>query len=122
MGELRVSVISCLALFLFMTAAHGETRQQTALSYVDLGQHFASHKDSDRAIRAFTIALQFDPDCAPAYFRRGQEFQRRGEFANAIADYGRAANLQPTLSLAWYNRGNLRFKNGDYDGSLSDFD
>src|SRR5215471_20138077 len=109
MGKFRVA-ISYVALFLFLTCAHGETRQQTALSYVDLGQQFASHNDSDRAIRAFTIALQFDPDCASAYFRRGQEFQRRGEVTNAIADYGYAVNLQPKLSLAWYNRGNLRFK------------
>src|SRR6516162_5941257 len=114
--------ISYMALSLFLAAAYGETRQQTALSYVDLGEQFASHGDSERAIKEYTIALQFDSDCAPAFFHRGQEFEKRGDVTNAIEDYGHAVNLRPSLSLAWYNRGNLRFRNGDFDGALSDFD
>ena len=43
-----------------------ETRKQTAASYIDLGDKFAQQGDLQRAIGAYTIALQFAPDFVPA--------------------------------------------------------
>ena len=42
------------------------SRQEAAASYVDLGDKFARAEDFDRAIRAYTIAIEFAPEFAPA--------------------------------------------------------
>ena len=49
-----------------------QTRTQSAVSYVELGDKFAHNGDLERAISTYGIALQFAPDFAPAYFKRGR--------------------------------------------------
>jgi Tfp pilus assembly protein PilF len=125
MRRSRISAVWSFTLplmFVMSFCAHAETTRQTAQSYVEMGEKFASHGDFVRAIGAYTIALQFAPDSAEAHFRRGQAFQGHAEAAKAIADYSAALNLRPNLTSAWYNRGNLRMKGGDYEGALSDLD
>src|SRR5262249_56524785 len=110
-----------LSLALCLTGSVGylaaETREETAASYLDLGDKFAHHGDFNRAIGAYNIALQFVPDFAPAYFNRGLAYEARGEFSKAIADYTRTLDIVPGLTTAFYNRGNLRFREGDMDGA-----
>src|SRR5262245_13057638 len=98
--------------------ARAETVRQTAQSYVEMGEKFASHGDLARAIGAYTIALEFAPDSAEAYFQRARAFEGMGATAKAIADYSKAVHLRPGLTTAWYNLGNLRMESGDYEGAL----
>src|ERR1700719_2112500 len=100
MRRSRISAILLFTLpliFVMPFCAGAETVQQTAQSYVEMGEKFASHGDLVRAIGAYTIALQFAPDSAAAFFHRGQAFQGMGETAKAIADYSEAVNLRPGL-------------------------
>ena len=73
--------------------AEAETVQETAQSYIEMGEHFAAHRDWVRAIGAYTIALQFAPRSAQTFFRRGQAFDGQGDTAKAIADYSTAIDL-----------------------------
>jgi len=123
MKNVKRSAVWCFLLPLVLAmslCAEGETVQQTAQSYIAMGENFATHRDWVRAIGAYTIALQFTPKSAQAFFRRGQAFEGQGDTAKAIADYSTAVVLEPALGRAWYNRGNLRLKSGDYEAALSD--
>src|SRR5215831_17344944 len=124
MGKLKIASLPLFLFSLFLSAvpAQAETREQTALSYIELGVKFAHVGDFPRAIGAYNLALEFAPDCAPAFFHRAQAFEASGKAQKAIADYTSALELVPSLTAAWYNRGNLRLSDGDFDGALSDFD
>src|SRR5262245_66177968 len=105
-----ISAVWLFTLLMLVTpfCAQAETVKQTAQSYVEMGEKFASHGDLARAVGAYTIALQFAPDSAEAFFRRAQAFEEMGETAKAIADYSEAIHLRPGLTPAWHNRGKLR--------------
>ena len=113
-------IATCLLLAMGELAA--ETRQETALSYIELGDRFMHQGDFDRAIGAYNIALQFAPDYVPAFFHRALAYEARGDASKAIADYTSALEIVPALTTALYNRGNQRLNEGDLDGALSDFD
>src|SRR5215467_3992213 len=119
MRKYIVTAVLLLALSSLEANAKAETRQETAASYIQLGDKFAHVGDFDRAIGAYNIALQFDPDSAFAFLRRGCAFEGRGDVAKAISDYTSALDLMPTLTTGWYNRGNLRLTDGDFDGALA---
>ena len=94
-------IATCLLLSVGQLAA--ETRQETALSYIELGNKFMHQGDLDRAIGAYNIAVQFAPDFAPAFFHRALAYEARGDVVKAIMDYTNALDLAPGLTVAWYN-------------------
>jgi tetratricopeptide (TPR) repeat protein len=49
--------------------------------------------DYDRALRAFTRAIEADPNDGAAYFARGRVFQRMGKLDRALSEYVKADNL-----------------------------
>src|SRR5215831_6851540 len=121
----KTILITSLVLMLcavFVVDLGAETRQQSGLSYLKLGDDFARHHDFVRAIGAYTIAVQFAPDFAPAFFHRARAYEACGEVSKAIADYSRALDLAPDMKTALYNRGNLHLGEGDLDSALADFD
>jgi Tfp pilus assembly protein PilF len=71
-----ISAVSLFTLLMFVTSfcARAETVKQTAQSYIEMGEKFASHGDLIRAIGAYTIALEFAPHSAETFFRRAQAF------------------------------------------------
>ena len=82
MRKYIVTAVFMLTLCSFAANAKTETRQETAASYIQLGDKFAHTGDLDRAIGAYNIALQFDPDSAFAFLRRGCAFEGRGDVAS----------------------------------------
>jgi tetratricopeptide (TPR) repeat protein len=118
-----VAGLCLVSLFLtFAPSAEAEDRIQTAASYVQMGETLAQHGDYVRAIGAFTIALEFAPDFAPAFFGRAKAYEASGKTSKAIADYTRTLDIVPELTAALYNRGNLWLQEGDLNAALSDFD
>src|SRR5512134_1208971 len=98
---------SACVTFCLLAAAnlYAETRKQTALSYVELGDKFAVNGDYARAACAYNIALQFDPKLAVAYFARAYVQQALGKFAEAIADYSKTLEIVPECAEAYSHRG-----------------
>src|SRR5262245_58792510 len=101
-------VCCAIALFDSVAGLAAETRRDTAVSYIELGDQFLEHEDFERAISAYGIALQFDPDFALAYFKRGFAQQARGNFSKAVADYTKTVEIEPRWAEAYANRAYLR--------------
>ena len=85
-----VAVTFVLALFVAGPYLAGETLQQTAGSYVDLGDKLAREGDYQRAVATYNLALQFSADFAPAFLHRGFAYEAQGNFTKAIARVGSA--------------------------------
>ncbi len=85
-----------------------------------VGMQARQQGDYERAVAAFTKALQLDPAQTAAYIKRGNAFLDRGDFERAIADYSAAIKVDPKLALAYLNRGLAHAKKGDFDQVLAD--
>ncbi len=84
------------------------------------GMAFKQQGNTDRALAAFTKAIQLDPQQIAAYFKRGNTYLDRSEFEPAIADYTMAIRIDPGNAAAWMNRGLAHFKKGDFEAVIGD--
>src|SRR5689334_14250595 len=112
---ITIALVAALSLlYVSVPVRAAENRNQTALSYVELGKKLFRQGDFDKAIGAYNVALQFAPDLALGYFHRGVTYEAMGKVSNALADYTKAIQLAPDMTTGWYNRGNLRLSDGDF--------
>jgi len=119
---LRRALCITLCLITSTALANAETRRQTALSYVQLGDQFVENKEFDRAIRTYNLALQFDTGLALAYYRRAFAQQARGDYKEAIADYTKMLEIVPECAEAFANRAYvLAMQQRDFDKALEDW-
>jgi len=79
----------------------------------------AQRKETDKAITAFTRAIQLKPE-AESYYNRGSVFQGMKEYDKAIDDFEEAIRLQPDFVQAYNNRGNAYRRKGQLDKALAD--
>lgn len=84
------------------------------------GVAFKQQGNTDRALAAFTKALELDPQQIAGYFKRGNTYLDRGELEAAVADYTMAIRLDPGNAAAWMNRGLAHFKQGDFEAVIGD--
>ena len=89
-------------------------------NYVNRGMAFKQQGNTDRALAAFTKALQLDPNHLPAYFKRGNTYLDRADYDRAIADYTQALRLDPNNPSAYMNRGLAHAKKGNFDAVIND--
>jgi tetratricopeptide (TPR) repeat protein len=85
------------------------------------GEGFAQKRDYDKAIAAFTSAIEADPDNMKIVNARGWAYERKGQDELAMADYNRALQKYPNFALAYNNRGTLFLRKGALQSALDDF-
>lgn len=91
--------------------------------YLTQGEDFTSNRQYDRAIEAYTVAIELKSAYAEAYNDRGFAYYLKGDFKHAIADYTRAIELRPNYPKAFNSRG-VAYMAGGYGAakSVPDFD
>ena len=75
----------------------------------------------DKAIEAYSRAIELGHNKAEAYIERGGAYADKGDFDCAIKDYNRAIRLDPNLAKAYIYRGTLYCAKGDYDKAIADY-
>ena len=104
---------------------HGFIRHESIhhRAYIDfyIGLSHQSSGELDRAIAAFTKAINFYPNFADAYFNRGFVYSQQGDFDPTIADYNRTIELKPDYADAYNNRGLAYKEQGDLNRAIVDF-
>ncbi|MCI0556664.1 MAG: hypothetical protein L0287_37470, partial [Anaerolineae bacterium] len=98
-----------LAAFLLLSAAivQAQTRNESAVSYLERGASWLEKGEYDRAIADFNIVLVFAPHMGSAYFSRGcarearGDLKDKGDLDDAIADHSRAIALNPRFAQAY---------------------
>ena len=86
-----------------------------------LGYAYTQNGQWEKAIEAFTQAINLDPKHLGIYNNRGNAYAKKGEYDKAIEDHNKAIELDPKYALAYYNRGNDYVNKGEYDKAIEDF-
>ncbi len=92
----------------------------TAVSANNQGLDYNNEGEYDKAIIAFTKAIELDPELAFAYNNRGWAYIELGQYEQAIADCTKAIELDPELALAYNNRGWAYIELGQYEQGIAD--
>lgn len=78
------------------------------------------HRD-DVALKAFELAIQWDPSCWLALHNRAVSRAQQGDLDGALADFNRTLELNPGLAVAFRNRGELLAATGKTEEAISDY-
>ncbi len=95
---------------------------QNAEFYFQQGQALFDKGHYAEAIKAYTKAIELNPNHDEAYRRRGVCKANLKNYEAAIPDFTRAIEINPKNSRAYNGRGNSKNKGlKDYAGAMSDF-
>lgn len=101
--------------------------QQQAQEQVIKGDSFLAQKQWDKAIAAYSVAINLDPKLAKAYCNRGNAYshmanigKEQGDWDRAIADFTAAIELDPKYAEAYELRGFCYYSIGEEDKSMAD--
>ena len=75
----------------------------------------------DKAIEAYSKAIELNPAYAGAYNNRGIAYDETGKSAPAIADFNKAIELKPDFAEAYNNRGTIYSNQGNSTRAITDF-
>ena len=75
----------------------------------------------NRAIEAYSHAIELNPLRADVYNNRGVSYFIRGEYEFSISDYNKAINLNSNDAVVYNNRGNAYHDKGDFDRAITDY-
>jgi tetratricopeptide (TPR) repeat protein len=102
-------------------AAGQTTGRDLAIAYTVRGLSFDARRVYDKAVVAFTAALDADPGNAAIIDSRGWAYERRGQDDLAMADYNLALQKRPNYGNAYNNRGTLYLRKQALQSAQDDF-
>jgi len=94
----------------------------TAIAANNQGLVYNNNGEYDKAMSAFTKAIELDPNFALSYSNRGWVHIKLGQYEQAIADCTKAIELDPSLALAYNNRGWTYMELEQYEQAIADLD
>ena len=94
----------------------------TAIAANNQGLIYNNNGEYDKAMSAFTKAIELDPNFALSYSNRGWVHIKLGQYEQAIADCTKAIELDPSLALAYNNRGWAYMELEQYEQAIADLD
>ena len=77
--------------------------------------------DFDRAIAAYTKAIELNPDYG-AYYNRGVAYKSKDDSERAVADFTKAIELNRNFAEAYFNRGEIYRGRDDFERAIEDHD
>src|SRR6267378_3789515 len=98
------------------------TRAQRARREVARGNELLRHGELAAAMKAFTKALDVDPDNEAAWNNRGIVLETLGKPEEALQCHNRAIRIRPTYLDAWCNKGIVLMHMARLDRALECFD
>ena len=75
----------------------------------------------DRALEAYSHAIEFNMNNADAYSNRGVAYASKGDFDNAIKDHNTAIKLNPCQAGFYNNRGAAYVDRKDFDNGIQNY-
>ena len=96
------------------------SRNVAADKLIRLGNSLLA-QDSTAALRAFTQALEMEPDNPLAHGGKGDAFRLQAKLGQAIAAYSEALRLDPRSANLFNNRGLMFHRQGEHDKALGDY-
>ena len=91
---------------------------QLSYAYYNLGHHYLSEGNPQRAVDCYTRAIELEPDIPGYYINRGNMFLKAGEAEGAAHDYATAIQLDPGNAAAHFNLGNALRRMGRLEAAV----
>ena len=115
-------IVTVLMLLLLLLIYPNISSAQDAAFYFQQGQALFDKGNYAEAIKAYTNAIELNPNHGEAYRRRGVCKANLKNHEAAIPDFTKAIEINPKNSRAYNGRGNAKHKGlKDYAGAMSDF-
>ncbi|MFM6732144.1 MAG: tetratricopeptide repeat protein [Microcystis panniformis] len=102
-------------------AQSSQPNSTTAETYFKQGEDYRNNNQSDKAIAAYTKAIEINPQYAEAYKNRGIVYYNLNKYDEAIADNNKAIEINPQYSNAYNNRGLVYYNLKEYDKAIADY-
>lgn len=116
--KVYVRVITLLLLLAMTFPVAAGTK--SAAEHNAKGMDFVRAGELERAIDAFTEAVQVDPAYAKAYNNRGGAYAAMGKYEQALADCEQVLFLAPDYAKGYNNRAYIKAKLGSFDDAITD--
>jgi len=85
------------------------------------GEIESDQRREDKALKAFELAIEWDPKCWLALHNRAVSRAQQGNLDGALADFNRSLTLNPGLAVAYRNRGELLAATGRTEEAVADY-
>ncbi len=92
-----------------------------SIAWAIRGNTLFNKRAFDKAIEAYSKAVDLDPDNFAIINSRGWAYEATGKDDQAIADYNSALQKRPNFAIAYNNRGTLHLRHGALQSALDDF-
>jgi tetratricopeptide (TPR) repeat protein len=105
-----------------MTSANNAANSsRSAFDYFTEANKLFKRKRYDRAIEAYTKAIEINPTDFSFYNNRGIVYHTRKKYPEAIADFSKAVELNPNSSFTYSNRGVAYEDSGNIEQAIVDY-
>jgi len=104
----RVMVIGALAVCLLVAGC-----ESPAQRFNKYGLEAYGNGNYRKALGAFEMAVENDPDTGDYYFNRGACYQALGQLERALTDYKMATKLNPGIVAAWEQMADCHIARGE---------
>lgn len=96
-------------------------KEETDYNYKTMGRIYRREGRYDKAVEAYTAAIDLSPEKAENYFNRGNIYVDLKEYDKAVEDYTKAIELNSEYFVAYNNRGYIYDKLREHQKALNDF-
>jgi len=90
-------------------------------SHVGLAESYVVSQQADKALAAFSSAVDTFPTNPLVFNNRGLFLQQQKRFNEAVADFNKALQIDPKFAIAYTNRGFTQQAAGNLPGAEADF-
>ena len=107
----------------FQTDSSSESARNNQLAkwLFQQGNFLMMLQQIDRALEAYSHAIEFNMNNADAYSNRGVAYASKGDFDNAIKDHNTAIKLNPCQAGFYNNRGAAYVDRKDFDNGIQNY-
>jgi len=93
---------------------------RVAVAHNNMGRYFREMNQYDKAIAAYNMAIEINPDSYNTFSNRGKAFFDLGRHDEAIQDFNRSIEINDRYVEALSNRGAAYAAKGNFDAALVD--
>lgn len=96
-------------------------KKETVHNYTTMGRIYIREGKYEKAIEAYTAAIDLSPEEAENYYIRGEVYLNLKKYDKAVEDYTKAIKLNPEYDFLYNNRGYAYDELGEHQKAIEDY-
>ncbi|MBN1625311.1 MAG: TonB family protein [Deltaproteobacteria bacterium] len=103
------------------TVSLEEAVKEDVYTAVDEGVEYRNKGEYDKAIEAFSKALNISGRYSIAYYCMGIAYMKKGDYVKAMTDFDKSIEMDPDTAIYYQNRGDLYAIQENYQKAIDDY-